>query len=375
MMKLICKNILIFFVVFGFANTAISANPDPSISKKEFVKTIKKNFKMSADGQVTLSNKYGKINLKTWDRNEVNVEVKITVDARTEANANEVFQRININFSNGTDYVKAITEIESQKSSWWGSDAQGEFRIDYEVSIPKSASIDLSNQYGDAEIGAIGGNAIIAIKYGNFNVHSVGKNTTVNLGYGNGSIGKSRDTDVSVKYSKINLIETGDVKVESKYSKVYIDKAEIIKSTSSYDTYRIGQLKELVHEGKYDHFEIESVDKITTYSKYTHFKIGSLHNSGSFELNYGGLTINELRKGFKSLSLNCGYTECKIYLEGNSAFQLDAITEYASISYPSDMEVTFEKIKSSSHEVKGYRGKSNAGMIKAVLKYGGLKLK
>jgi hypothetical protein len=365
---------LLLFLLIGIARVDLQANTTLPGST-EFTKTIKKNYKMAADGEVTLSNKYGKINLKTWDRNEVSIEVTITAKSRSESAANEIFKRIKIDFADGSDYVKAETTIEAQKSSWWGNESKGDFRIDYEVSMPNAASLDLSNKYGDAEIGAIGGGGIFSIKYGNFNVQSVGKDTKIDLGYGNGTIGKTNNVEVNIKYSKIKLKEVANVNIESKFSKVYIDKADKIKSESRYDTYELGELKELSNQGKYDHFEIERIDQVTSYSKYTDFKIGELYIDGEFELSYGGLTIESLKKGFHAISLDCSYTDCKIYLDDNTDFQLDAVTEYASINYPGDTEVTIEKNKNNNHEVKGHRGGSGGGMIKARLKYGGLKLK
>ncbi|MFT5764505.1 MAG: hypothetical protein ACI8X3_001936, partial [Saprospiraceae bacterium] len=189
---------LLLFLLIGIARVDLQANTTLPGST-EFTKTIKKNYKMAADGEVTLSNKYGKINLKTWDRNEVSIEVTITAKSRSESAANEIFKRIKIDFADGSDYVKAETTIEAQKSSWWGNESKGDFRIDYEVSMPNAASLDLSNKYGDAEIGAIGGGGIFSIKYGNFNVQSVGKDTKIDLGYGNGTIGKTNNVEVNIK--------------------------------------------------------------------------------------------------------------------------------------------------------------------------------
>jgi hypothetical protein len=375
MMKLIYKNVLLLILVIGVAKVNTQANTLLPGAKTEFTKTVKKNYKMSADGDVSLSNKYGKINLKTWDRNEVVIEVTITAHARSESAANDIFNRINIDFANGSDYVKAETQIETQKSSWWSSGDKGDFRIDYEVSMPKAASLDLSNKYGDSEIAAIGGDANIVVKYGNFNVLAVGKDTKIDLGYGNGTVGEINDAEIVIKYSKIKLKAAEHINVDSKYSKVYIDKANKIKSTSKYDTYELGELKELSNEGKYDHFEIERANHISAYSKYTDFKIEELYSEGAFELSYGGLAIESLKKGFKVVSMDCEYTDCKIYLDDNTAFQLDAISDYASIKYPGDMEVTVEKTKNSNQEVKGYRGNASAGMIKARLRYGGLKVR
>ncbi len=377
-MKLIFKNTLLLFLLIGLiavdAQGTTVSNPD----KSEFTKTIKKNFNMKADGDVTLVNKYGDINLKTWNRNEVNIEITITVNAKSESYANETFERIDINFSDGSDYVKAETNIESaNKSSWWGggNDSKSDFRIDYVVSMPDAASLNLNNKYGNSNIEAVGGDANIVVKYGDFNLASVGADTKINLGYGNAKIGKINGAEVEVKYSKIKLQEARQMTIDSKYSKIYVEKATKVKCSSKYDNYDFGELTELSNQGKYDHFEIEKIEKITAFSKYTDFEIDELSQEGTFELKYGGMKVENLKKGFDKILLDCEYTDCKIYMDDDVDFELDVVTNYASVSHPSGMDISYEKKKSSSHEVQGHRGSKNGGKIKVRLSYGGIKVR
>lgn len=375
MMKLIFKNMLFLVLVLGISTLDSYASNPPS-DLTEFTKSIKKDFNMNRDGEVTLTNKYGDISLKTWSKDQVTIDVTITVNARSESSADNVFDRIKIGFSNSSSYVKAETSIESSsKSSWWGNGEKGDFRIDYVVNMPDAASLKLNNKYGNSSIGAIGGDATVTVKYGDFDLESVGAKTNVILGYGNGTIGKINGLGVDVKYSKLKLKEASQVNIESKYSKIYIDKATKMKSLSKYDNYNLGELTEINNQGKYDHFEIESVDKISAYSKYTHFEIDELSKSAEFELKYGGVKVDDLKRGFEKILFDCEYTECKVYMDENVDFSLDAVVDYASIRYPQGMEIKYEKQKNSNHEVQGYRGSANSGKIKARLRYGGLKVK
>jgi len=314
--------------------------------------------------------------LKTWNRNEVNIEITVTVNARNESMADNVFERIDIGFSNNSNAVTAETTIESTKSSWWGNSGdKGDFKIDYEVSIPEAASLDLSNKYGDADIGSIGGAANIVVKYGDFKLESVNRNTKISLGYGNATIGRLGDVGMDIKYSKLKIREAGQVNIESKYSKIYIEKSGQMKSLSKYDTYNLGEVRTLNSQGKYDHFEIEKANKITAYAKYSDFGIIELHEKGTFELKYGNVKIKSLQNGFDEVSLNCEYTDCKIYTNGGIDFELDVVTSHSSVYYPSDMNVSYEQKKNSDHEVKGHRGRKGSGKIKARMRYGGIKVK
>ena len=117
---------------------------------REFSKTINKQFNMPADGLVELSNRHGKIDIKTWDQSAARISVKILVDAKDEEDAQEVFDRININFYNTSETVGAETEIEDRRSSWWNwGDNSDEFSINYEVFMPASANLDVTAKYCD----------------------------------------------------------------------------------------------------------------------------------------------------------------------------------------------------------------------------------
>ena len=47
--------------------------------KHEKKKTIKKEYTVNTDAKVSINNKYGNLNITTWDKNRVEIEVIITV--------------------------------------------------------------------------------------------------------------------------------------------------------------------------------------------------------------------------------------------------------------------------------------------------------
>jgi len=346
-------------------------------AKKEFTKTIKEEFDISANGKVGIANKYGEVNINTWDRNQVKVEVTITVNARNESRAQEVFDLIDIDFSNGRDYVNAETSIGSNKGwNWWGSSNKHDYTIDYEVYMPNTNNLKLSNKYGNSYIADIGGEAHITIKYGNVRMEKIENVLNLHLGYGNGTIIECEDVNVGVSYGKVRLKEANDVDVESKYSKVFIDKGQNIKTLTKYDTYEIGHIKNFRNQGKYDDIEILAAETVRASSKYSDFKVDELVHSADFDLQYGSAAIESLHKDFSEVQMIGRYTEYKVRVEGGANYKLDAVTKYAGLRYPDGMNVVYEKEKGSSHEVEGYMGEKGAGrVIKARLDYGGIKVR
>lgn len=55
---------------------------------------------MLGNGLVNLMNKYGKIDIKIWDQSVVCILVKIIVEVKSEEDVQEVFDCIDVGFSN-----------------------------------------------------------------------------------------------------------------------------------------------------------------------------------------------------------------------------------------------------------------------------------
>ncbi len=371
---------LLLTPIAGFAGEPIlqpqsEQQTQPGQDAQEFTKTIKKEFPITATGTVDLSNKYGKVDVYTWERNRVKIDVTIVVDARSESSAQEVFDRIQIDFDNDDTFVKAETSIETNKS-WWGGSTKSEFQVNYKVYMPESCDLVLSNKYGDSNVEAITGKADVSVKYGNFQLEGVGGDLKVYLGYGNGTVAKARNVAAEVSYSKLNLNDVQDVDFETKYSKLYVDKGAAIKADSRYDQFNLAKIDRFNCQSRYGNVEIGDAETVVAVSRYTDYKVDRLVESGDFNLEYGGLRVDDLAKGFSTVVLNGKYSDFKIYVESGASYTLDGATNYAGIAYPTEMNVTFEKDKGTSHEVKGHVGTAGArSTIKANLNYGGLKVR
>lgn len=371
-MKLAYKLSLAFLMLAGLICTDLAAK-----NRQEFTKTIKKEFDISQDGTTSITNKYGNVDIKTWDRNRVKIDVRIIVKANSEKTAQEVFDRVDINFSNGSSFVKAETEIESKSSKWWGwNNSKSDYAIHYEVHLPASNNLELRNKYGDVYAARMKGKINLGIKYGNFKLDGADADATIDLAYGNGSLMKARNVSVEIGYGKLKMEEVEDVDIDSKYSTLTVEKASNIKSYSKYDTYKIGSVGAFRNEGKYDNIDIEQANNIVITSKYTDFYVEDLERSLELDFEFGGAAVQTLSRGFNLVQLNGKYTDFKLGLESGAAYSIKATADYAGIRYPSGMTVTYEKEKGSYHEVEGHSGQQGTeSVIKAKLNYGALKVK
>jgi hypothetical protein len=343
---------------------------------QDFTKTVKKEFDISAEGTVNITNKYGKVEVKTWDKNKVHIEVTILVKTRTQSQAEEVFDRIRIDFSQSPGFVRAETLIDPVKWSWWSWSSNSDFQINYLVHMPPSANLELYLRYGDAFMAALENKAHIQVKYGNFKSDGIGGRASVDLAYGNGTLAKTSNLEGILSYGSLSCSEANDVNITSKYSKVTIERAETVHSNSKYDDYRLGEIRAFHNTGNYDQFRIRQAGDLVMNTKYSNLTIGKLLNRLEVTAAYGGTVIEMLDKNFTDISFTGKYSDLKINLEPGLQTRLECYGNYANILYPENTEVRYERIQNQTKEVKGYLGASGAkGLIKAVLSYGNLRIR
>ncbi len=366
----------IFLFLFCLSTTSY-AN-----SREDFKKTINKEFDITKNGTVDLSNRFGQVDIRTWDKNKVKIKVTVTVRAESEKESQVVFDRISIHFSNGKDFVTAETEIASNNNnSWWGwssSNNSSDFSIDYEVYLPKTIALDLENHHGAAIIAAMDGDAKVEIAHGELTAKGFAGELDLDMAHSEGKIGFVKTLKADLAHTRVDFEKLGKSVIETGHCHIDIDQIEELRLDSRHTDFEMGKVGTIEAECRHDDFEIESIETIIVEAQHTRYDIEKVQKSAKFDFSHGGATIEELAVGFQEINLLGSHATYRIGVEDNATYQLDAAGSHAGISYPSDMDITYEKDKSTSREIKGRMGSSNnkgIGFIKAQLSHGSLKVK
>ncbi len=352
---------------------SVAAIAGPS---RDFEKKIEQEYPITADGLVEILSKYGNVDVETWSELKVKIVVTIKVDAKNQEKADEVFDRVNINFSNTASLVRASTEISTTKNwgRWFGNNSD-KFEISYHIFLPKSVSVDLQNKYGAIYMAEIAGDADISVKYGKLRLDGVDGDLDLYMGYSKGSVTSSGNLDLELSYSTLNCGEIGDVAINSKYSHFDATAAGSVQSTSSYDEYNIAKATSVSNVGKYDDMFFGQVDNITMTTKYSQLDVGQLNDAADLQFKYGGIKLLGVKAGFSQIDIQSDYTGISMEVDPNATFSVDVSSKYGGIRY-SDLDVYHDIQSGTSSRVKGYRGaKEGGGKVVVVLKYGGFKLK
>lgn len=367
--KLLRAGSLLFAALLTIGSLMAGTTPT-----REFSKTINKQFNMASNGLVELSNRHGKIDIKTWDQSNVRVSVKILVDAKSEEDAQEVFERISINFSNNSSSVSAITEIQDKKSSWWGwGDNNDEFSINYEVFMPAAGSLDVTAKYCDVYAASIAGSGKLQVKYGNFKLDGLGEDSDITLAYGNGSLNRARDLKVDLAYGNLDVEEASDLTVDVRYGNIGVVQAGDIISDSRYSNFKLGEVREFRNNGKYDNVEIGFAEEVVCETHYTSVQVGRLSRRMNLDMAYGSAKTGKVDASFDEINLNGRYTDFKISMDPGINCSLDLSGTYADIRLPSSgVRTSYDAQDGNSHEVRGTMGSGGNSNIKARMSYGGI---
>ncbi len=359
-MKITFK-IILFFI---YMPTVLFANGTNHFDKKhEKSKTISKDFNVLSNAVVLVDNKYGNLNVSTWNKNTVEIKVIITVKGDDISSVNDKLEGITIAFK-GTDYsVEARTTIQKNKSRWsfWNT-KNIEYKVNYFIKMPKTNNIDFNNKYGNIAIDETRGKTNINCSYGNIYIDQLWNETNViNLDY--------------CGASEINYIKAGNISLD--YTKLDIDTTEDLKLSSDYSNLKILDAKTLNFNCDYGTITAKKIETISGSSDYTTIKIGKLKTKLKVSTDYGAIQIENIEDTFEDILINSDYTSVKMGTKSTNSFQFNINVSYANFSYPENNTEIFKRIKKSNNKYfEGVFGTGNPnGTIRINSSYGNVKLK
>jgi hypothetical protein len=336
-----------------------------SIAAQEVSKEYHKEYKADMNTTLEISNRYGDVVITAWDKDQVVIDVKVTVSHSDKSRAEKYLGMIDVQFSEGTNTISARTVIEDNFNfSGWGSNR--EFKINYTVKMPYSTNLTLANRYGNTDIDELRGLVNLDIKYGGIEVNKLtrGKEKPINK--------------LVMAYSKGNITEAGWLDVNLRYSKtVSIGKSQALLIDSRYSTLKIGETSSVVSDSKYDTYNIEKVNNLVLMSGYSTVNVGTLTKKLNYEGSYGALTVEEIPAGFESLDVSIRYSSTRLGIAESANYRLEGKASYGGIKY-NENNFNFQKkiVENTSSEISGVVGKesSPAATVKLSTSYGTVKL-
>lgn len=371
MTKLTYKLILFFVVGLSISLQAT----EPSF-KKELTREVHETFDVSPGVKLSVQNKYGDINITTWDKNQIQIDVLIKVKSSNTEKAQKFLNEISIDFNSSSSKVSAKTTYPDNNKSWWsgwfGNNKNLDYEVHYNIQAPSQMSTHLVNKYGNIIQASIDGDSEVTNKYGNISYKNVSGDFDLTLGYGKASLGEVGDAKMQIKYSSIKIIKAKDLEISTKYSDVKIKSCDHMTAYTKYDDYKIESLISLKNDGKYDEFVIGSVDDINIDTKYTDLNINTLNRKGKFDTGYGSVNVKSTGNNLEKILINSKYTGYEFDI--NSDFHLIFEGSKTDLHVKEPYEKYDSQKDGSDLRLKAYRGSKDGAQISAYMRYGGLNI-
>lgn len=281
---------------------------------------ITKAYEVSPSALLEVDNKYGDIDIVTWDQNRIEIEVTLRTNGNDKEAVVNRLGELDVIFKNSNSHVSAQTHIGSTKSSFWswitGGSSNVNVEINYKIKAPVSNHLDLENAYGNINLDHLKGNASISCDYGQVFVGELmGDDNQIELDYSrNSHFGYIKSGSIDADYSDYTIEEAGVLEISADYSKSKVNKVELLDFNCDYGSMEIGIVKNIRGQGDY----------LST-------TIGSVYTSLNLDLDYGSATIRKMMNNIENFDISSQYTTLKIGYADQSPWRYSLHSSYANI--------------------------------------------
>jgi hypothetical protein len=157
------------------------------------------------NASIELVNRYGAMQILTWDKNEVKVEAKISVQAQKDVLAQAFLDKIHVVDSADNNRIVFRTKIDPFTYTTDNGDGGYSMQIDYTVHVPANASISADNSFGNLLLGDFNGKGTFRSRYGQLIAGVIAQPVQLTVEFGKASIQSMNGGECLFRYSRIDI--------------------------------------------------------------------------------------------------------------------------------------------------------------------------
>ncbi len=325
----------------------------PVVGWAQFTETkeISKQFKVSSGTQIEFTNKYGKIDVKTWTKDSVAFQINIRVEAKKLSKLEEAISDMDFDITHNDHYVIVRTIVEKNKSTI-GKEisrfkesllkSDGNIQVDYAVWMPEENALKIENKFGDIYLEDLYGSVDINLSNGNLKANDFYGETNLNLSFSDGNI---------------NSLQQGSI--ECNFGEIFIRNAGVLRILSKSSDFDINEADKLEVESRRDKFRIRQINVLENKSSFSTFRIGDLDDRLTFRSEYGGIDVEKTADDFSTMLIESKSSDINLYFNTETSFGFSFTLNDVETSYFDMLRTTSEEIiddKGKEIRTKGYIG-------------------
>ena len=307
-------------------------------------RSVSRSYPASLETTLEVQNKYGKIQVATWDKDSVAIEVDIYLSESSSSKLRKLKEDIKIDFTGTKTYIIAKTLFESESGriaselksiSNTISGSNKRIEINYMVYLPAYMDVVLHNKFGDIYMDDLEGQADIALSNGVLKANRLDGNSTISLSFANGMIKSLGSANVKLSYSDLVLEEVSQLDLSSKSSKLNVDRVNVLKIDS-----------------RRDKLYFKHVEYFYGKSNFTQVWVYDFLRESDLYMKYGELTIEHVMPDFSKIFVESHYTDVTLYFDKESSFEFDILHHEKSILRLPGSELLSEESSSGKDHYK-----------------------
>jgi hypothetical protein len=331
----------LFFLISSAVNAQFSET-------REFVK----RFKIQPETRIDITNKYGRIELNTWDKDSVVIQFRMVINEKKPDKLKKTLDNLDFDISNSQHYLIVKTQVDKNRNQIESEllkfketilQTNGSIRIDLVVWLPDNRELRLENKFGDIIMGDYKGETQIILSNGKLKTGDLSKRANLNLSFADASINNLPDANIISNYSDINLKNSGTLRVESKSSNIEILNSEELNIDSRRDKYRI-----------------RMADKMEAIGNFSHFMVNELKGKANLQMSFGSLDMEKIINSFSNIYIESRSTDVNLYFNPDAKFNFEITETKTDLKLGRELKVEEKEVlDSKTNKIRhtGYFGK------------------
>lgn len=351
------------FLLFLFPVLMLANNPKLN-GKYTKEKKIEKQFDVTPNTLLHIDNRYGNVDITTWNQNRIEIEITMTTNGNNEEEVANRLDDISVAFNTSSNHVSAVTQISNKRSGWsfWRNTSSNvNMKINYTLKMPLSNNLEIKNDYGAINLNELNGNLSLSCDYGSFIIGNLnGENNQLLFDY---------TKNATIAYVK-------QAHIQADYSDFSIEKAHSIDYKGDYSKALFHQILTKLHfNADYGKLTVGQATQVKGKSSYLPTTFDAISHQLELDASYGKITLGSLAESFKKVAIQAEYTSVTIDFNSQAAFDFFVNLSYAGFKASPEFNYFLKDVQNSSRTFKGYYGAKNSGnIIEISSSYGGVNI-
>ena len=262
------------------------------LASSKYERKLSKEFSVNSSPTLTISNEFGKINIKEGTGDKIIFDVLITGKGKNESEAKQLSDAVNINFTQTGNAVFSKTSLGKINCKDCGRS------VDIKITAPKNTKYILQNKFGDI---------------------------TMN--------NASAPVEIKLEFGKLYAKELVKADIDVKHGGTRINKCENLEISSGFSKNKFGVIGSLSGKVEQGGFDIEEVSSANIESGFSKITIDRLKKSFvAKRIAHGSLKIDKIDNDFTEIKVDASFSKLQLFFSEKNNFKTILSSSFGNIN-------------------------------------------